>query len=369
MYGHGTHIAGIVAGNGNDSAGKYKGIAPNSTLIGLKISNDLGLAFESDVVKALQWTYDNKAKYNIRVINLSINSGVEASYHTSPLNAAAEILWFSGVVVIVSAGNSGGQSGYNTINAPPANDPFLITVGASDERGTSALGDDVVAAYSAYGVTKDGFLKPDIVAPGTAIYSVRAKLSPWPILYPDRLAGNGQYFRLSGTSMSAPMVVGVVALLLQDEPGLTPDQVKYRLVNGTGRSLSVPLDGNQVSFPYMDGGAAINGTSAESANTGLQASQMLWTGSTPINWSSVNWNSVNWNSVNWNSVNWNSVNWNSVNWNSAVLEKPSLGGLLPLAEGESWEAPALPTEIPNLEESPELDQQIDSFIFIPAVSR
>jgi serine protease AprX len=367
LYGHGTHIAGIVAGNGNDSNGKYKGIAPGATLVGLKISDDLGLAFESDVVKALQWIYDNKAQYNIRIINLSINSGTEASYHTSPLNAAAEILWFNGVVVIVSAGNSGEQNGYNTIEAPPANDPFLITVGASDERGTSAVSDDVVAAYSAYGTTNDGFLKPDIIAPGTSIYSVLSTLSPWPALYPDRLAGGREYFRLSGTSMAAPMVVGVVALMLQDEPNLTPDQVKYRLLNSTKRSFSVPLDGSTVSFPYLDGAAAVKATTNKSANTGLQASQLLWTGSSPINWSSVNWNSVNWNSVNWNSVNWNSVNWNSVNWNSTVLEPPTIGGILPLAQGESWEVPALPTEIPDLENEPLLDQQIDSFLFLPTV--
>jgi serine protease AprX len=367
LYGHGTHIAGIVAGNGRDSYGKYKGVAPGATLIGLKISNDLGLAFESDVVKALQWTYDNKATYNIRVINLSINSGVESSYHNSPLNAAAEILWFSGVVVVVSAGNSGGQNGFNTINAPPANDPFLITVGASDERKTSTVGDDVMAPFSAYGKTNDGFLKPDIVAPGTGIYSVRAKLSPWAILYPERLAYYGQYFRLSGTSMAAPMVVGVVALMLQDEPNLTPDQVKYRLIHGTDRALTVPLDGQEVNYPYLDGAGAVNSTATEAANTGLEASQLLWTGSTPINWSSVNWNSVNWNSVNWNSVNWNSVNWNSVNWNSAVLEPPTLGGILPLAEGESWETPALPTTVPDIESHPELDQQIDAFLYLPMI--
>ncbi len=367
LYGHGTHIAGIVAGNGRDSEGKYRGVAPGSNLIGLKISNDLGIAFESDVVKALQWTYDNKARYNIRVVNLSINSGVESSYHNSALNAAAEILWFSGVVVVVSAGNSGGQSGMNTVTAPPANDPFLITVGASDERGSGALGDDVIAAYSAYGVTTDGFNKPDIIAPGTAIYSVRAKLSPWPLLYPDRVAGNGEYFRLSGTSMSAPMVVGVVALLLQDEPNLTPDQVKYRLLNSGDRTLSAPLNGGTVSYPYMDGEAVVNGTSTSSANTGLVPSQLLWSGSAPINWSSVNWNSVNWNSVNWNSVNWNSVNWNSVNWNSTVLEPPTLGGILPLAEGESWETPAQPTEVPNVVFEPVIDEQIDAVLFLPSI--
>lgn len=365
VYGHGTHIAGIVAGNGHDSNGTFKGIAPGVTLIGLKISDDLGVAFESDVVLALQWTLEHKSQYNIRVINLSINSGVDTSYHNSALNAAAEILWFSGVVVIVSAGNSGGED-YNTVYAPPANDPFLITVGASDEMKTSAISDDYIAPYSAYGRTQDGFLKPEIIAPGTGIYSVRALLSPWAILYSERLAHNGQYFRLSGTSMAAPMVVGVVALMLQEEPGLTPDQVKYRLINSTGRTLSVPLDGDSVAFPYLDGAAAVNSNSPKSANTGLQASQLLWSGSSPVDWGSVNWNSVNWNSVNWNSVNWNSVNWNSVNWNSAVLEPPSIGGLLPLAEGESWKIPAWPTSLPEAEpETPAQDNQL----FLPTLVR
>jgi serine protease AprX len=372
LYGHGTHIAGIVAGNGRDSLGKYKGIAPGSTLIGLKVADDLGLAFESDVVKALQWTYDNKDLYNIKVINLSINSGVDSSYNNSPLNAAGEILWFSGVVVVVSAGNSGGTNGYNTITAPPANDPFFITVGASDERGSSWTGDDVIAAYSAYGVTRDGFVKPDIIAPGTAIYSVKAKLSPWGLLYPDRLAYYGQYIRLSGTSMAAPMVVGVVSLMLQHDGDLTPDQVKYRLTHASNRTLSAPLNGQSLSFPYLNGSASVFGTSTQSANTGLKPSQLLWSGSNPINWNSVNWNSVNWNSVNWNSVNWNSVNWNSVNWNSVVLEPPTLlgglSGILPLAEGESWPTPAMPTEVPDLRAHPELDQQIDSFLFLPTIA-
>ncbi len=367
VYGHGTHIAGIVAGTGNDSNGKYKGVAPDATLIGLKISNDQGIGYESDVVKALQWVYNNKATYNIRVINLSINSGVEASYHTSPLNAAAEILWFNGVVVVVSAGNSGGQRGYNSVNAAPANDPFFITVGASDEQGTSAAGDDVMAAYSAYGRTIDGFLKPDIIAPGTAVYSVLAPLSPWGNLYPERTANNGQYFRLSGTSMAAPMVVGTVALMLEKAPNLTPDQVKYRLLDSAKSSFSMPLNGSSVNFPYVHGTAAVKSTTNKSANTGLQASQLLWTGSSPINWNSVNWNSVNWNSVNWNSVNWTSVNWTSVNWNDAVLERSTSNGIQPLAEGESWEIPAWPTELPNLE--PEVDQVIDSFIFLPSLGR
>ncbi|MEK7325543.1 MAG: S8 family peptidase [Chloroflexota bacterium] len=311
VYGHGTHVAGIIGGNGSDSSGVYSGIAPLVNLISLKISDEAGMAYESDTVAAIQWVLDNKATYNIRVVNLSINSTVEQSYHTSPLDAAAEILWFNGVVVVASAGNKGPGGGYNTANAAPANDPFIITVGASDEKGSTGRTDDTVAPFSAEGRTSDGFSKPDIIAPGTNIYSVLSKSSAWGTLYPNRLAYNGEYFRLSGTSMAAPMVAGAVALLLQDEPNLTPDQVKHRLM-----STGILIDSGLGQKSYLNIYAAVTGSTTQSANTGIAVSQLLWTGSEPVNWNSVNWNSVNWNAVNWNAVNWNAVNWNAVNWNS-----------------------------------------------------
>jgi len=131
--------------------------------------------------------------------------------------------------------------------------------------------------------------------------------------------GGYTYFKMSGTSMAAPVVAGAAALLLQDEPNLSPDQVKYRLIataNTNWGGYNPAVGG----APYLDVYAAVKGTTNQSANNGLQASQLLWSGSQPITWNSVNWNSVNWNSVNWNSVNWNSVNWNSVNWNSSYQE-------------------------------------------------
>lgn len=305
--GHGTHIAGIIGGSGYRSDGLYAGIAPQVNFISLKISDEEGKAYESDAIAAMQWVLENKDKYNIRAVNLSVNSTQESSYHASPLDAAVEILWFNGIVVVASVGNKGPGGGYNTADAAPANDPFIITVGASDERGSPDFSDDMVASFSAHGNTLDSFNKPEIFAPGTDIISI---LGPgnWISEYPDRVIMDGEYFRLSGTSMSAPMVTGAVVLLLQDEPKLTPDQVKYRLID------SARFIGG--GFAYLDIYAAVTGDSTESANTGISASQLLWSGDEPMTWESVAWNSVAWNSVAWNSVAWNSVAWNSVAWNS-----------------------------------------------------
>jgi serine protease AprX len=307
-------VAGIIGGNGTDSAGKYIGIAPQVDLYSLKICDESGMAYESDVVAAMQWVYDNERGYNIRVVNLSLNSTVEQSYHTSPMDAAAEILWFNGVVVVASAGNKGASGGHDTINTAPANDPFIITVGASDEKGTSKPSDDIVASYSAYGTTSEGFAKPDIISPGSNIVSVLSKASVWRILYPDRVVLDGEYFRASGTSAAAPMVTAAVALLLQDEPNLTPDQVKYRLMQ-TGRTIR-GSSGDSRSYPYLNVYAAVNGATTQSANTGKVASRLLWTGQHPLTWGSVSWDSVSWDSVSWDSVSWDSVSWDSVSWDS-----------------------------------------------------
>lgn len=319
FYGHGTHIAGIVAGNGFSSRNPHYGVAPYADLVSIKVSDNTGAGLISDVVAGLQWVYDNHDAYNIRVVNISLNSSVAESYHTSPLDAAIEILWFNQIVVVVSAGNNG-EGIDNGILYPPANDPFAVVVGAVNDMGTAATGDDILADFSAFGTTESGFAKPDLVAPGTNIVSLLSNHNS--LLageHADHIVdgshgGHDDYFSMSGTSMASAVTTGAVALLLQDEPELTPDQVKYRLM-ATASSFG---EGNGAG--YLNIYNAVHGNTTGSANTGIEASQLLWSGDEPVTWDSVSWNSVSWNSVSWNSVSWNSVSWNSVSWNSVYWE-------------------------------------------------
>ena len=264
-YGHGTHVQGIIGGNGSYSNGAYIGVAPKVNLVSLKVSDDTGAGTTSAVVDALQWALNNKSTYNIRVVNLSLNSTVVESYHTNPIDAAAEILWFNGIVVVASAGNNGGAAG--ALYAP-ANDPFVITVGATDDRGTNSISDDTIATFSAYGTTLDGVVKPDLVAPGTNIVSAKADGNNIVLVnqHPSNVV-DGYYFKMSGTSMAAPMVSGAVALLLQDEPNLTPDQVKYRL-KSTAATTSrwAGYSALKAGAGYLDVYAAVTGTSTANAN-------------------------------------------------------------------------------------------------------
>jgi serine protease AprX len=245
-------------------------------------------------------------------VNVSLNSTVAQSYHTSPLSAAVEILWFNSIVVVVSAGNNGTGDGPVTL-FPPANDPFVITVGAVEDKGTTGVGDDTLAVFSAYGTTEDGFAKPDLLAPGrNLIAPLAAKASTAYTDHPLHRVDD-YYFRMSGTSMSAPVVTGAVALLLEDEPGLNPAQVKYRLMATANTNWSSVPSG---STGYLDVYEAIYSTTTDHANQGIMPSQMLASGEDGIDFASVGWNTVGWNTVGWNTVGWNTVGWNSVGWNT-----------------------------------------------------
>ncbi len=176
-HGHGTHVGGIIAGNGGMSGGQYKGVAPEANLVGVKVLNSAGNGRSSDVIAGIQWVVQNKNAYNIKVMNLSLGAPDTESYTTDPLSQAAEAAWNAGLVVAAAAGNSGSVPG--TINTPGIN-PYIITVGAVDDRGTVETGDDVITGFSSKGPTIDGLSKPDLVAPGVSITSLAADTSYLP---------------------------------------------------------------------------------------------------------------------------------------------------------------------------------------------
>jgi serine protease AprX len=235
-FGHGTHVAGILAGNGYHSYGKRRGIARRSHLVALKVLDDTGLGYISSVIDAIDYSIANKTALGIRVINLSLGAGVYESYDTDPLAQAAKRAVDAGIVVVASAGNLG-QNGENETQygavTSPANAPWVLTVGASSHQGTVARGDDTVAAFSSRGPTWVDFsAKPDLVAPGVGIESITDPQSTLYTALPNLLLDGNRpspykaYMSLTGTSMAAPVVSATVALLLEANPSLTPNAVK-----------------------------------------------------------------------------------------------------------------------------------------------
>lgn len=259
QYGHGSHVAGIIGGNGKKSSSPddfytFKGIAPNVNLVNLRVLDEKGQGTDSQVVSAIQTAIDLKSQYNILVMNLSLGRPVYESYTLDPLCLAVEQAWQAGIVVVVSAGNDGrdnsfNNDGYGTITVP-ANDPYVITVGAMKTMGTADRSDDLIATYSSKGPTiLDHIVKPDLVAPGNLIISLYSPDLTLNQLYPQneiphslyRTDGNTSpsktYYILSGTSMAAPMVSGTAALMLQQHPTLTPDQIKARLMKTASKTF------------------------------------------------------------------------------------------------------------------------------------
>src|SRR5882757_8541223 len=305
LYGHGTHVAGIIAGNGYSSSyfnyvGVYRGLAPEANIINLRALDSTGAGTDSAVIAAIQQAIALQNTYNIRVLNLSLARGVYESYTLDPLCQAVESAWKAGIVVVVAAGNMGqydgsGTNGYGTIGAP-GNDPYVITVGASNTHKSGAQAAQSMTSYSSRGPTAfDHVVKPDLVAPGNGVVSRMASggnalvtsypgLSVYPCNYSRSSCGpqygGARYMRLSGTSMATPVVSGVAALLLQQTPGLTPDQVKARLMKTAWKGFSTFTTATdkgtgvvyQIQQDLFDVGAGAVDASAALANTDLAPS-------------------------------------------------------------------------------------------------
>jgi serine protease AprX len=235
-YGHGTHVAGIIAGDGHDSGGRRRGVAPGATLLVEKVLDASGQGYISNVIAAIDYAIANKDALHLRVINLSVAAGVYESYTTDPLTLAARRAVEAGLVVVSAAGNLGrgpdGKPQYGAIGAP-GNAPWVITVGASSHNGTADRSDDTIAGFSSRGPSPiDYQAKPDLVAPGLGIESIaEAGSTLWNTKPAMRLWGTvttatEPYLSLSGTSMASPVVSGTIALMLQANPALTPNLVK-----------------------------------------------------------------------------------------------------------------------------------------------
>ena len=303
-YGHATHVAGILAGNGSMSiTGNttywVRGIAINANLISIKVLNDNGAGTDSTVIAGIQLAMQLKNRYNIRVMNLSLGRPVATSYVNDLLCQAVQQAWQAGIVVVVAAGNDGrdnsqGTQGYGTITAP-GNSPYAITVGAMNTVGTPSPTDDKIASYSSKGPTIiDQIVKPDLVAPGNQIVSLNQPGSWLSNNYPSNdvakqvytstnsTSGNS-YFVLSGTSMAAPMVSGAAALMIEQNPKLTPDQVKARLMVSATKfapgfsTASDPASGTTYTDEYdiFTVGAGYLNIPAALANSGLLSGPAL----------------------------------------------------------------------------------------------
>ena len=362
-YGHGTHLSGIIAGTGAASGGQWRGVAPGANLVSVKVAGSDGSTDVSVVIAGLQWVVSNRATYNIRILNLAFGTDSKQSYSVDPLDYAVEQAWFSGILVVASAGNRGPDGG--TVNKP-GDDPFVLTVGAADNHGTPDRSSTTVAPFSSWG-SPGGFMKPDVVAPGITIVSIRDSGSTIDVAYPDARMGDS-YFKGTGTSQAAAIVSGVAALMFQANPSLTPDLAKGALMKTAFRNASykwptagaglvdvgsaiqavthiggvtpanlgvVPstgtgsLEASRGSFHVM---ADINGDGVPELVIGetdvlgqpwsamswsaLSWSQSMWCSLTSVSsgWSSTSWSSTSWSGTTWSAISWSAISWSATTW-------------------------------------------------------
>ena len=344
-YGHGTHIAGIIAGKANstgtltkESSAGFHGIAPDSRLVSVKVAGSSGATDVSQVIAAIDWVVKNRNAngLNIKVLNLSFGTDSTQDYRVDPLSFAAEAAWHSGITVVVAAGNQG--FGDTRLNNPAIN-PYVIAVGASDTKGTYDTADDVVPDWSARG---DGTRNPDLVAPGKSSVSLRAPGATVDNENPSARVAD-KFFRGSGTSQAAAVVSGAAALVINQRPGITPDQVKA-LLKGTARPLPVadPVSQGAGTLDLKNAArtatptavqtwARSNGLGSLDASRGslhlerdgvvLSGEQDIfgqpWDGAAWANgsgWSGSGWSGSGWSGSGWSGSGWSGSGWSDMYW-------------------------------------------------------
>ena len=251
--GHGTHIASIIAHSGPTQrngapTGTYKGVAPDANLVAIKVLDANGLAHVLEIVRGIQWVIDNREKYGIRILNLSFAQTPRWPYWEDPVNQAVMMAWESGIVVVAAAGNEG--PGAETIGSP-GNIPYIITVGAVTDSWTwNSRDDDYIPDFSSRGPTPSGHAKPDIVALGGHMTGLIRPESAMALGQPEDMLRTGEFVS-TGSSQASALVSGILALLLQLEPDLTPDELKCKLI--TSAEPAINSDGLLAYSPFQQG--------------------------------------------------------------------------------------------------------------------
>jgi serine protease AprX len=374
-YGHGTFMAGLIAGHDSTltapydqaPASAYRGMAPDARIMSVKVGTADGGTDVSQMIAAIDWVvqHAHDPGVNVRVLNISYGTNSTQSYVLDPLAFAAEQAWKHGIVVVASAGNAGYQKGGSSpCMADPAYDPYLIAVGGSDSMGTADIKDDKVGSYSSTGAA--GCKSPDFIAPGSHLQGLRVPNSYIDANHPEGRIGT-RYFRGSGTSQAAAITSGTVALILQKYPNLTPDQVKkyyttyayalsatigyqqgageirlaamlpktpanyvQKLTNGTGTGT---LEGSRGTDHISMDGVALSGaqdimgaTFDSAAMATLEAQGRSWLGGT---WNGRSWTGVAWSGRSWMGVAWSGRSWSGRSWLTCSFTANSW-------DGRSW---------------------------------
>jgi serine protease AprX len=379
-YGHGTHMAAIIAGKdsavvaGNESDDKnFVGMAPDAKLVSLKVGAGDGAVDVSQVVAAIDWVVQHRTDHNIRVLNLSYGTNSLQSSTVDPLAHAVENAWRAGIVVVVAAGNEG-ETGATTLTMPAA-DPYVIAVGSADHHGSDKPKHTTVGAWTNDGTSTR---RPDLLAPGKSVVSLRVPGSLVDRQHPEGLiAGErkGRMFRGTGTSQSAAVVSGAAALLLQRNPNLTPDQVKgllrssaHKLRSGADPTQGAGLLDVEGAIELLEEGSTAAYTQSWSASTGTgsleaarggshvvdpdngavlsgeedifgvawdaptwadaSANRQSWSGGTWRNsdWAGSGWSGSSWATVNWSRRSWSDVEWSRRSWSTMSFLRRSWSG-------------------------------------------